>query len=240
MIADKLASSDVVIVHVGTTVDSVNVCMDKYRQLAQGIIEHNPMLHVAFSAVLPQGQNQYRPREAELSDACHFNGHYRNVNASLTQFCLERGFTFLDGLVDSWPGCLSRDGVHPSQFSNNVLADFLHQQAYALSIHLERRRIQQSYKEFQNICMEWVGSAREHRRHLGGRFSCTWFAYSSLFSSSMRTFHCTSSCLENQQCSHAETRRRPTGRNRSWYWLHARWRWRSAVHCKGSKAWRKA
>ncbi|KAL1474788.1 hypothetical protein MTO96_037714 [Rhipicephalus appendiculatus] len=103
--------------------------MDKYRQLAQGIIESNPMLHVAFSAVLPRGQNQYRPGEAQLSDVCHLNDHYRNVSAALTQFCLERGFTFLDSLVDSWPGCLSRDGVHPSRFGNKVLADFLHREA---------------------------------------------------------------------------------------------------------------
>lgn len=149
MIADKLASFDVVIVHVSmnNTVDSVNMCMDKYRELAQGIIESNPMLHVAFSAILPRGQNQYRPREAQLSDVCRFNDNYRNVNAALTQFCLERGFTFLDGLVDNWPGCLSRDGVHPSRFGNRVLADFLHRDAYALSIHLERRPIQQSYRE---------------------------------------------------------------------------------------------
>lgn len=49
--------------------------------------------------------------------------------------------------MDNWPGCLSRDGVHPSRFGNRVLADFLHRDAYALSIHLERRRIQQSYRE---------------------------------------------------------------------------------------------
>lgn len=88
MIADKLASFDVVIVHVSTnnTVDSVNMCMDKYRELAQGIIESNPMLHVAFSAILPRGQNQYLPGETQLSDVCRFNDNYRNVNAALTQF----------------------------------------------------------------------------------------------------------------------------------------------------------
>ncbi|XP_075750803.1 uncharacterized protein LOC119175129 isoform X1 [Rhipicephalus microplus] len=146
MIADKLASFDVV--HVGTnnTVDSVNMCMDKYRQLAQGIIESNPTLHVAFFAILPRGQNWYREGE-QLSDVCNLNDHYRNVNAALAQLCLERGFAILDSLVDSWPGFLSRDGVHPSRLGNKVLADFLHREACALSTHLERRRIQQSYKE---------------------------------------------------------------------------------------------
>ncbi|XP_075721166.1 uncharacterized protein LOC119173506 isoform X6 [Rhipicephalus microplus] len=66
---------------------------------------------------------------------------------SQSQLCLERSFTILDSLVDSWPGFLSRDGVHPSRLGNKVLADFLHWEACALSTHLERRRIQQSYKE---------------------------------------------------------------------------------------------
>ncbi|KAH8026432.1 hypothetical protein HPB51_020416 [Rhipicephalus microplus] len=162
MIADKLASFDVVIVHVGTnnTVDSVNMCMDKYRQLAQGIIESNPMLLVAFSAILPRGQNWYREGE-QLSDVCHLNDHYRNVIAALAQLCLERGFTISDSLVDSWPGFLSRDGVHPSRLGNKVLADFLHREACALSTHLERRRIQQSYKESK--ASVWSGWAwQEH------------------------------------------------------------------------------
>ncbi|KAH8022183.1 hypothetical protein HPB51_022580 [Rhipicephalus microplus] len=63
------------------------------------------------------------------------------------KLCLEKSFTILDSLVDSWPGFLSRDGVHPSRLGNKVLADFLHWEACALSTHLERRRIQQSYKE---------------------------------------------------------------------------------------------
>ncbi|XP_075722118.1 uncharacterized protein LOC142761679 isoform X4 [Rhipicephalus microplus] len=161
MIADKLASFYVVIVHVGTnnTVDSVNMFMDKYRQLAQGIIESKPTLHVAFSAILPRGQNRYRQGEEQLSDVCHLNGHYRNVNAALAQLCLERGFTILDSLVDSWPGFLSRHGVHPSRLGNKVLANFLHREACALSTHLERRRIQQSYKESK--ASAWSGWARQ-------------------------------------------------------------------------------
>ncbi|XP_075738923.1 uncharacterized protein LOC142784443 [Rhipicephalus microplus] len=161
MIADKLASFDVVIVHVGTnnTVDSVNMCMDKYRQLAQGIIESNPMLHVAFSAILPRGQNRYCQGEEQLCDVCHLNDHYRNVDAALAQLCLERGFTILDSLVDSWPRFLSRDGVHPSRLGNKVLADFLHREACALSTHLERRHIQQSYKESK--ASAWSGWARQ-------------------------------------------------------------------------------
>nr|XP_037280976.1 uncharacterized protein LOC119174247 isoform X1 [Rhipicephalus microplus] len=161
IIADKLASCDVVIVHVGTnnTVDSVNMCMDKYRQLAQGIIESNPTLHVAFSAILPRGQNRYRQGEEQLCDVCHLNDHYTNVNAALAQLCLERGFTILDSLVDSWPGFLSRDGVHPSRLGNKVLADFLYREACALSTQLERRHIQQSYKESK--ASAWSGWARQ-------------------------------------------------------------------------------
>ncbi|XP_037285781.1 uncharacterized protein LOC119178659 isoform X3 [Rhipicephalus microplus] len=157
MIADKLASFDVVIVHVGmnNTVDSVNMCMDEYRQLAQGIIESNPTLHVAFSAILSRGQNRYREGE-QLSDVCHLNGHYRNVNAALAQLCLERGFTILDSLVDSWPGFLSRDIVHPSWLGNKVLADFFHREACALSTHLERRCIQQSYKESKASAVQYI------------------------------------------------------------------------------------
>ncbi|XP_050030060.1 uncharacterized protein [Dermacentor andersoni] len=151
MIADKLAGFDVVIVHVGTnnTVDSVSVCMDKYRQLAQGIIERNPMVHVAFSAILPRGQNQYSSWEAQSSWLHDLNGNYKRINSALMQYCHECGYTFLGGLVDNWPSCLSRDGVHPSRFGNKVLADFLYQGACTLSIHLERSRIQQSYKETQ-------------------------------------------------------------------------------------------
>ncbi|KAH8036244.1 hypothetical protein HPB51_021488 [Rhipicephalus microplus] len=203
MIAAKLASFDVVIVHVVTnnTVDSVNMCMDKYRQLAQGIIESNPTLHVTFSAILPRGQNRYREglsdvchSMSELSDVCHLNGLYRNVNAALAQLCLERGFTFLDSLVDSWPAFLSRDRVHPSRLGNKVLADFLHETHSAV------------LQGVQGICMEWVGSAGALCHQLGSRSSCTWYACSSIFSSSRWTFRCTSSCLENQQGSHAETR----------------------------------
>ncbi|XP_072145309.1 uncharacterized protein [Dermacentor andersoni] len=151
MIADKLAGFDVVIVHVGTNnaVDSVSVCMDRYRQLAQGIIERNPMVHVAFSAILPRGQNQYSSWEAQSSWLHDLNGNYKRINSALMQYCHECGYTFLGGLVDNWPSCLSRDGVHPSRFGNKVLADFLYQGACTLSIHLERSRIQQSYKETQ-------------------------------------------------------------------------------------------
>ncbi|XP_054917159.2 uncharacterized protein [Dermacentor andersoni] len=151
MIADKLAGFDVFIVHVGTnnTVDSVSVCMDKYRQLAQGIIERNPMVHVAFSAILPRGQNQYSSWEAQSSWLHNLNDNYKKINTALMQYCHECGYTFLGGLVDNWPSCLSRDGVHPSRFGNKVLADFLYQGACTLSIHLERSRIQQSYKETQ-------------------------------------------------------------------------------------------
>nr|XP_050044868.1 uncharacterized protein LOC126541939 [Dermacentor andersoni] len=151
MIADKLAGFDVVIVHVGTnnTVDSVSVCMDKYRQLAQGIIERNPIVHVAFSAILPRGQNQYSSWEAQSSWLHDLNDNYIKFNTALMQYCHECGYTFLGGLVDNWSSCLSRDGAHPSRFGNKVLADFLYQGACTLSIHLERSRIQQSYKETQ-------------------------------------------------------------------------------------------
>nr|XP_037276819.1 uncharacterized protein LOC119169923 [Rhipicephalus microplus] len=118
MIADKLASFDVVIVH-----------------------------------------NRYRQGEEQLCDVCHLNDHYKNVNAALAQLCLERGFTILDSLVDSWPGFLSRDGVHPSRLGNKGLADFLHREACALSTHLERRHIQQSYKESK--ASAWSGWARQ-------------------------------------------------------------------------------
>ncbi|XP_037274972.1 uncharacterized protein LOC119167570 isoform X1 [Rhipicephalus microplus] len=177
MIADKLASFDVVIVHVGTnnTVDSVNMCMDKYRQLAQGIIESNPTLHVAFSAILPRGQNRYRQGEEQLCDVCHFNDHYRNVNATLAQLCLERGFTILDSLVDSWPGFLSRDGVHPSRLGNKVLADFLHREAHLERRHPSREETHPTVLQgVQGICMEWVGSAGALFHQLGSRFSSTW------------------------------------------------------------------
>ncbi|XP_075738606.1 uncharacterized protein LOC142783830 isoform X3 [Rhipicephalus microplus] len=73
--------------------------------------------------------------------------------------CLERGFTILDSLVDSWPGFLSRDGVHPSRLGNKVLADFLYREACALSTQLERRHIQQSYKESK--ASAWSGWARQ-------------------------------------------------------------------------------
>ncbi|KAH7986232.1 hypothetical protein HPB49_026069 [Dermacentor silvarum] len=148
MIADKLAGFDVVIVHIGTknTDNSVSVCIDKYRQLAQGIIERNSMAHVAFSAILPRGQNQYRPWEDQYS---LLNDNYKKVNAALMQYCHKCGFTFLGGLVNDWPSYLSKDGVQPSCFGNKVLADYLYQEACTLSIHLERCRIQQCYKETQ-------------------------------------------------------------------------------------------
>ncbi|XP_075738270.1 uncharacterized protein LOC119178659 isoform X9 [Rhipicephalus microplus] len=80
-----------------------------------------------------------------------------NVNAALAQLCLERGFTILDSLVDSWPGFLSRDIVHPSWLGNKVLADFFHREACALSTHLERRCIQQSYKESKASAVGGLG-----------------------------------------------------------------------------------
>ncbi|KAH8027457.1 hypothetical protein HPB51_005739 [Rhipicephalus microplus] len=58
-----------------------------------------------------------------------------------------------------WPGFLSRDGVHPSRLGNKVLVDFLHREACALSTHLEKRRIQQSYKESK--ASAWSGWARQ-------------------------------------------------------------------------------
>ncbi|KAH7978347.1 hypothetical protein HPB49_005261 [Dermacentor silvarum] len=159
MIADKVAVFDVVIVHVGTnnTVDSVSVCIDKYRQLAQGLTERNPMVHVAFSAILPRGQNQYCPWEAQPS---WLNDNYIKVNAALMQYSHECGFTFLGGLVDDWPSYLNRDGVHSSRFGNKVLADYLYQEACTLSIHLERSHIQQCYKETQ-APSSWTGWTRQ-------------------------------------------------------------------------------
>ncbi|XP_049274330.1 uncharacterized protein LOC125759511 [Rhipicephalus sanguineus] len=95
----------------------------------------------------PPTANLYEHLKTELIRRLSLTEEQKNGNAALKQFCLERGFTFLDGLVDNWPGCLSRDGVHPRRFGNKVLAGFLHREAYVLSIHLERRRIQQSYRE---------------------------------------------------------------------------------------------
>ncbi|XP_049527594.1 uncharacterized protein LOC125947230 [Dermacentor silvarum] len=145
MIADKLAGFDVVIVHVGTnnTDNSVSVCIDKYRQLAQGIIERNSMVH-------------YRPWEYQYS---LLNDNYKKVNAALMQYCHKCGFTFLGGLVNDWPSYLSKDGVHPSRFGNKVLADYLYQEACTLSIDLERCRIQQCYKETQ-APSSWTGRTR--------------------------------------------------------------------------------
>ncbi|KAH6925982.1 hypothetical protein HPB50_012917 [Hyalomma asiaticum] len=75
------------------------------------------------------------------------------------QFCQESGFTFLDELVDNWPGCLSRDGVHPSHFGNKALADFLHWEAFTMSINLERTRIYQSCRDPQ--ASAWRGWAQQ-------------------------------------------------------------------------------
>nr|XP_054930352.1 uncharacterized protein LOC126537577 isoform X2 [Dermacentor andersoni] len=68
---------------------------------------------------------------------------------TMTSYCHECGYTFLGGLVDNWPSSLCRDGAHPSHVGNKVLADVLYQGDCALSIHLERSRIQQSYRETQ-------------------------------------------------------------------------------------------
>ncbi|KAH6922122.1 hypothetical protein HPB50_009539 [Hyalomma asiaticum] len=135
--------------------------MDKYRQLAQGIIDSNPMVQVAFSAILPWGQNHYRPWQAQSSGLCHLNDKYRKVNVALMQFCQESGFTFLDELVDNWPGYLSRDGVHPSPFGNKVLAEFLHREAFTMSMNLERTRIHQSRRDPQ--ASTWRGWAQQER-----------------------------------------------------------------------------
>ncbi|KAH7979716.1 hypothetical protein HPB49_010686 [Dermacentor silvarum] len=182
MIGSKLAGF-VVIVHVGTnnTVDSVSVCIDKYCQLAQGIIQRNPMVHVAFF--------------------CHSSDNYIKVNAALMQYCHEGGFTVLGGLVDDWPSYLSRDGV-PSRFGNRVLTEYLYQVACTLSIHLERSHIQQHNKETR-APSSWTSWTRQdkHPCHHRGGVSSTWFAYFHFFSCSKWTFHSTSSCLESQHCS---------------------------------------
>nr|XP_050042774.2 uncharacterized protein LOC126539988 [Dermacentor andersoni] len=107
------------------------------------------MVHVAFSAILPRRQNQYSSWEAQSSWLHDLNDNYKKINTALMQYCHECGYTFLGALVDNWPSCLSKDGVHPSRFDNKVLAAFLYQGACTLSIHLERSRIQQSYKETQ-------------------------------------------------------------------------------------------
>ncbi|KAH6933500.1 hypothetical protein HPB50_015778 [Hyalomma asiaticum] len=77
-------------------------------------------------------------------------------------FCHEYGFTFLNELVDNWPGCLKRDGVHPSRFGNKVLADFLHQEAFTMSMNLERTRVHQSCRDPQ--ASTWRGWAQQEKR----------------------------------------------------------------------------
>ncbi|XP_077551227.1 uncharacterized protein LOC144164849 [Haemaphysalis longicornis] len=149
-IADEVAGFDIVIVHVGTNnVDecSVSVFRHKYHRLAQGILERNPTAHVAFSAILPRGQNKYIGEEA-LSDKLRRGNYlYTRVNADLQEFCQERGFAFLSGLESVWPSCLALDGVYPSRHGNKVLADFLYRQARSLVAALERSHIQRSYQE---------------------------------------------------------------------------------------------
>ncbi|KAH6933087.1 hypothetical protein HPB50_011903 [Hyalomma asiaticum] len=77
------------------------------------------------------------------------------------EFCQGSGFTFLDELVDNWPGCLSRDGVHPGRFGNKMLADFLHREAFTMPMNLERTRIHQSCRDPQ--ASTWRGCAQQQK-----------------------------------------------------------------------------
>ncbi|XP_077541164.1 uncharacterized protein LOC144153388 [Haemaphysalis longicornis] len=163
-IADEVAGFDVVIVHVGTNnVDdgSVSVYRHKYHRLAQGILERNPTAHVAFSAILPRGQNKYSGEEALSDKLWRGNYLYTRVNADLQEFCRERGFTFLGGLENVWPSCLALDGVHPSRHGNKVLADFLYREARSLVAALERSHIRRSYQESHaaSLWRGWVTKA---------------------------------------------------------------------------------
>lgn len=162
-IADEVAGFDVVIVHVGTNNvgdGSVSVYRDKYRQLAQGIVERNPTAHVAFSAILPRGQNKYSRKEAQFVDLRRGNDLYRRANADLQELCRERGFTFLDGLESVWPSCLALDGVHPSRHGNKVLANFLYTEARRLVAAMERSHIRRCYQESHAASL-WRGWVTE-------------------------------------------------------------------------------
>lgn len=91
MIVNKLGSFDV-IVHVCTnnTLESVDVYIDKYRRLARDIIASNPRAQVAFSAIFPRGQNEYRMREAQSAKLRRINERYKEVNAALQELARSR------------------------------------------------------------------------------------------------------------------------------------------------------
>lgn len=158
MIVNKLGSFDV-IVHVCTnnTLESVDVYIDKYRRLARDIIASNPRAQVAFSAIFPRGQNEYRMREAQSAKLRRINERYKEVNAALQELCQEQGFHFMDGLVEDWASCLARDGVLPSRHGNQLLADYYYREARILAASVERGRIQRNYQDRQSS--SWSGWA---------------------------------------------------------------------------------
>ncbi|KAM7294444.1 uncharacterized protein LOC120844187 [Ixodes scapularis] len=122
-VSERLPDFDVVILHVGTNNShiSASVYIDKYRRLAAQICERNPMMQIAFSAVLPRRENRFCSLEWQRSHAAEIealNDRYREVNSLLRELCRREGFTFLDGLADEWHQWIGRDGVHPSRIGN--------------------------------------------------------------------------------------------------------------------------
>ncbi|XP_040078800.1 GDSL esterase/lipase CPRD49-like, partial [Ixodes scapularis] len=151
-VSEKLPDFDVVILHVGTNNShiSASVYIDKYRRLAAQICERNPMMQIAFSAVLPRRENRFCSLEWQRSHAAEIeasNDRYREVNSLLRELCRREGFTFLDGLADEWHQWIHRDGVHPNRIGNKVLAGFMGQQVWSILEKMARAKIQQDHKE---------------------------------------------------------------------------------------------
>nr|XP_054920339.1 uncharacterized protein LOC126520720 isoform X2 [Dermacentor andersoni] len=116
------------------------------------------MAQVAFSAILPRGQNEYRTREAQSPKLRRMNERYKEVNAALQELCQEQDIHFMGGLVEDWASCLARDGVHPSRHGNRLLADYFYREARILAATVERGRILHNYKDRQ-APSSWSGWA---------------------------------------------------------------------------------
>ncbi|KAM7303270.1 uncharacterized protein ISCGN_013243 [Ixodes scapularis] len=98
MIADSLPGFDAVVVHVGTNNvgDSDITRVAKFRQLVSRIMEKNPEIQVAFSAILPR-----------------------------EELCRKEGYGFIDGSRQSWSGLLMLDGVHFNKKGSRVFGRIL-------------------------------------------------------------------------------------------------------------------
>ncbi|XP_049521196.1 uncharacterized protein LOC119448197 isoform X2 [Dermacentor silvarum] len=144
LIAESLANTHVVVLHVGTNNvgEEPLTRIARFRALISRILDVNPCIRIVVSAILPRQMSFLKCRWAltarELETS---NADARETNAILQALCHKNGYRYLDSTREL-SGMLKADGVHPTQRGSQLLGRLLRE-----AIRSVVQEIRQSHDE---------------------------------------------------------------------------------------------